>query len=294
METFISIFAKPMGFALFWLYELLGDYGLAIIVFTLLIRTILFPLVSSQQKQSAKMSEVQPKLQKIQKQYANNKEMQNQKLMELYAEENINPAKGCLPLLLQMPIILGLFAVLRNPLAYIDNTSAILAIHESFLWIPDLSQPDEWILPILAAATTYISTRITTKSSAQVGSANSSMKIMMYVFPIMILWWGRSFPAGLTLYWFVGTLYQCIQQQVIARNLKKGKEKREAQAQWEAEHAEEVEEEIVEEPIEEEIEEEEEEENVYTDFEPVDDYSDFYTEEELAKMAKKKNKKHRN
>jgi YidC/Oxa1 family membrane protein insertase len=96
------------------------------------------------------MADVQPKIQALQKKYANDKEMLNIKMMELYKEEKFNPMRGCLPMLIQMPIIFGLFALLRNPTDFIESTTMLMAVHEAFLWMPDLSQPDPWILPILA------------------------------------------------------------------------------------------------------------------------------------------------
>lgn len=288
MDSIMSIFyifAKPLAMLLFWLYGLVGDYGIAIIIFTLIVRTILFPLYNSQMKQSAQMTELQPKLQQLQKQYGHDKEKYNQKVMEFYQETGMNPAKGCLPLLIQMPILFGLFAALRNPLSYYtSNTEAILAIHQSFLWIQDLSQPDKWILPILAGITTFFSYKITSAANPQTAG---TMKVMQYIFPLMIVWWGRSFPAGLTLYWFVGTLYMCIQQKVVLTKLKKDREKRAAQEQYEKEHPELF---IKEEPKEEEKTVIEDDTDAYEEYESIDDYSDFYTEEELARMNKNKGK----
>lgn len=305
MNTIIAIFAKPMGMVLFWLYGFIGNYGLSIIVFTILIRTLIYPLTADQLKQTAKTSELQPKMQKLQKQYAHDKELLNQKTMELYQEEGVNPMRGCLPLLIQMPIILGLFSLLRNPMAFIEKDSMLVTIHESFLWIPDLSQPDQWILPILAAITTYFSYKLTSMSNPMAGGqSNSAMKVMQYIFPLMILWWGRTFPAGLTIYWFISTLYQCVQQQIIYRSIRKEKEKKEAERKWKEEHPEMFEDErekeeekptpskkknsitkVVLEEDESELWSEDEEVSF---FENIDDYSDFYTEEELAQREKAK------
>lgn len=289
------VFAKPLAMLLFWLYGIVGNYGIAIIIFTLIVRTILFPLYNSQMKQSAMMTELQPELQKLQKQYGGDKEKYNQKVMEFYQETGMNPAKGCLPLIIQMPILFGLFAALRSPLDYYtNNTEAILAIHQSFLWIQDLSQPDKWILPILAGITTYFSYEITMNMNPQ--TANS-MKIMKYIFPLMIVWWGRSFPAGLTLYWFVGTLYMCVQQKVVLSKIKRDRLKREEEKKYREEHPE-----LFAEETQKVIETEskavigspdEESEDFEEEYESLDDYSDFYTEEELQKMNKEKEKEKR-
>ena len=201
-EKIMAVFAQPMGWLLSLLYDLINNYGIALIIFTLLVRGCLFPLYAAQIKSSARMKDVQPKIQAIQKKYANDRETMNIKMMELYKEEKFNPMKGCLPMLIQMPIILALFVLLRNPIAFISDTPMLMAIHESFLWIPDLSQPDPWILPVLAGIATFFSFSMTQAMSptADMGSANAMMKMMKYFFPIMIVWMGRSFPSGLTLY----------------------------------------------------------------------------------------------
>ncbi len=204
-----GIIAQPLGQLLFALYNLIGNYGITLIVFTFIVRLCLFPLYADQIKHSSKLQDVQPKIKDIQTRYAGDKETMNAKMMELYKEEKVNPARGCLPLLIQMPVIIGLFALLRNPVLYIDNPSMLMAIHENFLWIPDLSQPDLWILPILAGITTYISFTQTSANPQMQG--NPTMVMMKYLFPVMIVWWGRSFPAGLTLYWFFGTFIQIFQ-----------------------------------------------------------------------------------
>lgn len=218
-----SIIATPLGYVFNIFYGLLGNYGLTIIIFTILFRLCIFPLYAAQLKSTSKMSEVQPKVQEIQKKYASDRETMNMKVMELYKEEKVNPTMGCLPLLIQFPIIIGLFALLRNPTEYISNPNMILAVHESFLWIKDLSQPDLWILPILSGVATYFSTRLTSSSSDAMGS-NPSMKVMLYFMPVMIVWMGRSFPAGLCLYWVVSSLFQ-VGQAIITRAVKKRKQK---------------------------------------------------------------------
>ena len=139
----------------------------------------------------------------LQKKYANDKETLNQRMSELYKEEGFSPMGGCLPMLIQMPIIMGLFSLLRNPMMYITNDNMLFAIHEPFLWIKDLSQPDLWILPILAGVTTFISFSLSQQTMAQgPAQSNAMMKIMKYFFPITILWMARSYPSGLAIYWF--------------------------------------------------------------------------------------------
>mgnify|MGYP000856645283 FL=1 len=210
MNTIIGALAQPVGWLLSSIYDLIGNYGITLIVFTLIVKVCLYPLYSKQIKSTARMAQVQPKMKALQQKYANDKQTLNMKLSEMYKEEKFNPAAGCLPMLIQMPIIFGIFALLRNPLAYLQSDEMLFAVHESFLWMLDLSQPDKWILPILAGIATFISFRMTSQqqSAAQPGGMGSMMKMMQYFFPVMIVLMGRSFPAGLTIYWFVGQFIQ--------------------------------------------------------------------------------------
>jgi YidC/Oxa1 family membrane protein insertase len=210
MYTILGVIARPLSHLIAWIYGLIGNYGIAIIILTLIVKLCLYPLYIKQTKSTAKMSVVQPKIQALQNKYADDKETLNIKMAELYKEEKFNPMSGCLPMLIQMPIIMGLFALLRNPMLYITNDDMIFAFHEPFLWIDDLSQPDRWILPIIAGIATFISftmNRVLSDTGANDQSAGM-MKMMMYIFPIMILWMARSFPSGLALYWAVSQIIQ--------------------------------------------------------------------------------------
>jgi YidC/Oxa1 family membrane protein insertase len=232
INAIFSFIAQPLSYLLTGLYNFADDYGIAIILFTLIVRGCLFPLYATQIKSQMKMSVVQPKMQELQKKYANNKEELNRQMMELYRKENVNPASGCLPLLIQFPILLGLYTLLRNPLNYIpdDAVRMIIAIHDKFLWIPDLSQPDPWILPIIAGVTTFLSFTITQMNTPETGGMGAMggagqmqgmMKMMKYFFPVIIVWMGHTFPAGLTLYWFIGNLFTIGQYQIFTRWRKK-------------------------------------------------------------------------
>jgi len=206
-----------LGILLGWLYRLVGNYGISLIILTAIVRTALYPLSARQIKSTARMSKMQPKMKEIQDKYGDDRALYNEKMSELYKEEKYSPTAGCLPLFIQMFILFGLFELLRHPIKYLGNSTELLfAVHESFLWIPDLSQPDKWILPILAAATTFINMMISTKQNSM-GKAstgmngmdpNATMKYMNYVLPVMILLMARTYPAGLAIYWFFGTLVQ--------------------------------------------------------------------------------------
>ena len=212
MSTIIGVIAKPLGWLLFGLNNLVGIYGVALIILTIIIKLILYPLYVKQIKSTANMSKLQPKMKALQQKYADDRETLNIKMSELYKEENFNPMSGCLPMLVQMIIIFGLFALLRNPLLYISSDDMLFAIHESFLWMPDLCQPDKWILPIAAGVATFISFSMTSMQQLQMGAAGAQgqgmMKVMKYIFPVMIVLMGRSFPAGLTIYWCLSQIIQ--------------------------------------------------------------------------------------
>lgn len=206
----MGIIAKPLSLLLTWLYDVIGDYGLAIVVLTIIVKLCLYPVYAKQIKSTMKMSEFQPKIQEIQQKYAKDKALMNEKINELYKKEGASMYGGCLPMIVQMFIIMGLFALLRTPLQYISSDSMIFATHESFLWIKDLAQPDKWILPIAAGIATFASMSMTQTSTAGGTAQQAAMmtKIMKYFFPIMILWMARSYPAGLALYWFGSQVIQ--------------------------------------------------------------------------------------
>lgn len=229
MYTILGIIARPMGWLLDLLYGFIDNYGITIIVFTCIVKLCIYPLYIKQTKSMAAMADVQPKMQALQRKYANDKETLNIKMAELYKEEKFNPMGGCLPMLIQMPIIMGLFALLRNPMMYITDDNMIFAFHEPFLWIEDLSQPDPWILPIIAGVGTFLSFSMNQALSDNPAAAQSAgmMKMMKFIFPIMILWMARAFPSGLALYWAISQIIQIFFNIHMASVRKKVKRERE-------------------------------------------------------------------
>ena len=191
----MGFIAVPLGYLLTFIYKLVGNYGISLIILTVLVKLLLYPLYFKQIKSTASMSSLQPKMKAIQEKYKNDKEKMNEEMAKLYKEENFNPMGGCLPMLIQLPIIMGLFTLLRNPMRYIADENMIFAVHQSFLWIKDLGQPDLWILPIAAAVSTYISFAMTQQLTGQ----NEMMGI---------LWLARAYPAGLAIYWAGGQFIQ--------------------------------------------------------------------------------------
>ncbi|WP_455047283.1 YidC/Oxa1 family membrane protein insertase [Mogibacterium diversum] len=208
----MGIIAVPLGYLLTFIYNLVGNYGISLIILTVLVKLILYPLYFKQIKSTASVSSLQPKMKAIQEKYKNDKEKMNEEMAKLYKNENFNPMGGCLPMLIQLPIIWGLFTLLRNPIKYIADEKMIFAVHQSFLWIKDLGQPDLWILPIAAAVSTYISFAMTQQLTGQneiMGGQGKSMNMMMkYFFPLSILWLARAYPAGLAIYWAGGQFIQ--------------------------------------------------------------------------------------
>ena len=209
----MGIIAKPIGYLLMWIYQLVGNYGIALIILTVIVKLVLYPLYAKQIKSTANMSEMSEKSQEIQRRYANDREKQNEEMQKLYSESGFNPLSGCLPMLIQFPIIMGLFTLLRNPMKYMPSSSDMMfANHESFLWIPDLAQPDPWILPIMAGVATFFAFSMNQAMTQQPGASAQQTKamnlIMKYFFPLSILWLARSYPAGLAIYWAGGQFMQ--------------------------------------------------------------------------------------
>ena len=150
----MRLLAKPMGYLLMWLYQFIGDYGICLVIFTVAVKLATYPLYAKQIVSTVKMSKVQPKIKEIQQKYAKDQQTQNEKIQELYQREGVSMTSGCMPMVVQMFVIMALFALLRNPMLYFGSMEAasadmmLFAIHEPFLWIKDLAQPDKWILPL--------------------------------------------------------------------------------------------------------------------------------------------------
>lgn len=225
---------KPLAVPLEWLinavytYVLtpigLASYGLAIILVTILIKLLLYPLTRKQMESMKKMQAIQPKMKEIQEKYGKDREKLAQKQMELYKQEGVNPAGGCLPLLIQMPILFAFYyaLLLLGP-----------SLDEPFLWIPSLAEPqygqgmgwlqpisiqhllspEVWpylILPIFYIVTQFLMQRMSQASNPTVGggSANTVMMLM----PVMFGYITLIVPSGLTLYWVTSNILQIIQQ----------------------------------------------------------------------------------
>lgn len=213
----MNFISNILGDVLRIIFEFVQQYGVAIILFTVFVKLLLLPLTIKQTKSTKAMQDMQPKLQEIQEKYKNKPEKQQQEIMNLYKEYKVNPLAGCLPLLIQMPILIALFNVLREPVTYgvFADQATFEATNLGFLWIQSLTQPDV-ILAVLSGASTFLMQTLMMPKDQQQGS----MKIMTYVMSGMMLFWGFSFPAGLTLYWTVGNVFSIAQHYLVMNPLK--------------------------------------------------------------------------
>ncbi|MCK9478126.1 MAG: YidC/Oxa1 family membrane protein insertase [Firmicutes bacterium] len=271
----MGFISRPFGLFLFWLNNLLGNYGAALIFFTLIVRIILLPLSFKQQKSMQDTQKIQPELAQLREKYKNDKQKLNEETMKLYKKHEINPAGGCFPLLIQFPIIIGLYQAIIKPLTYmfglsetqlsmlIEKVNEVLVskgqqaiggigrfeiavaqnmkylsaetlesvglsaaklINFNFLGLNLAEVPNLnfitvlWIIPLLAALTTFLSTKVSTaanESSKTEDSAASTMKTMNAIFPLMTAWFAFSMPAGVGFYWILGNVIQIIQQLVL-------------------------------------------------------------------------------
>ena len=217
----VNAIATPLGVLLRYIFNIVNNYGVSIVIFTIIVKLFLLPLTLKQSQSMKKMQELSPKLKELQRKYGKDKQKLNEKTIELYKEHNVNPASGCLPLLVQLPILIALFQVLRLPEVYVFTPETYQMVEKSFLWLKDLSKPDNlYILPVLAASTTYLQSKMMSTGNADNPTQNS-MNIIM---PLMIGWFSIKFPSGLALYWVLSNVFQIVQQYFIMRPRKVVKE----------------------------------------------------------------------
>ncbi len=196
MSFLYSIFEK----ILVAIYGMTGSFGLSIIILTILIKIVLLPLTLKQDRSMKEMKNLQPKIDALKDKYGNDKQLLNQKTMELYKEHNVNPAGGCLPLIVQLPILWALFGVLRKEGVVPD---------EAFLWFSLVTPDPFFVLPILNGAVSFVQQKLMGTSN------NPQMKNMMYMFPIMMIFISYKMPGGLQLYWLTSSLAGVIQQYFV-------------------------------------------------------------------------------
>lgn len=258
MAIFSPIYSFFGGILKFF-YDISGNYGVAIILFTLAVNVILLPLTWKQQKSTTKMQSIQPELKKIQQKYKNDKEKLNMEMMKLYKDNDINPMGGCLPLLIQLPIIFILYQIVYRPLTYmlsmapdaIEALKTTYNLHDysaeikiaaldpsinidfNFLGL-NLSETPSfsnfhwlWLIPALAGITTFALSWLTTKQSnarkteKEENSTADTMQTMTKIMPLITVWFAFNFPAGIGFYWIMNNLFKMIQQIAVNKILSK-------------------------------------------------------------------------
>lgn len=270
-----ELIKQGIGYLLGWIYEFIPNYGWALIVFTFVVKILLLPLGLKQQKSMTKMQVMQPKLEELKEKYKNDQQKQSQEMMKLYKEYGISPMGGCLPMLIQLPILLLLYRVLYKPLTYMLHMSqgdikAVIAekgiefakgvmeqieiakkanlIDFNFLGIDLSLKPTHngWIsfamlIPVLAAATTYLSSKITMyinqnkqaekndnepakpqrilspeqkNTNGQPATAEMS-KTMTWMMPIFTLWITTTLPSAMGIYWTASNVFSVVQTIIL-------------------------------------------------------------------------------
>lgn len=211
----------PMVYLLNFFNDFIPNYGIAIILLTILVRIIFWPLTHKSTVGMKKMQEIQPKMKEIQAKYKDNPQRMQQEVWALYRTEKVNPMSSCLPMLVQIPVFIALFNVLR---------STVELRYAPFLWIADLSEPEAlfkaWfpfgglnILPILMAATMALQSALTPST----GDKNQQ-RMMMVFMPIMMLFMFYSFPSALSLYWTLSQVFSIWQMWLIRHQTQKKSE----------------------------------------------------------------------
>lgn len=233
-SIFHSFLYQPLFNLFVELYNIVPghDVGAVIIVLTVAIRVLVWPLTNSSIKSQRALQELQPKMEEIKKQYADDKQKQAQATMELYKGNKVNPFASCLPLLIQLPILLALYWVMRDGLASSNLDKALYSfvvnpgkINSLSFGLFDLSKPNV-ILAVLAGGAQFLqaktmSTKMPPKEAGKGGKDEGMAAIMnkqmLYIFPFMTIIIGIKLPAGLTLYWFLSTILMAAQQWYMNR-----------------------------------------------------------------------------
>jgi YidC/Oxa1 family membrane protein insertase len=200
---------KAFGSVLESLHHATGSYGLAIIIITVAIRVVVWPLTQAQVTSMRRMQQLQPELKRLQDRYKNDKERLNQETMRLWRENRVNPAAGCLPMVVQLPFLWAIYDVLEH-YQYHGVTS--------FLWLPNLTHPDPvFLIPVLGGLTTFWQTKISMVATP--GQSASQQMMMTYLMPVFIAYIFWRLPAGVGLYWVVSNFFGIAQQYAANRRI---------------------------------------------------------------------------
>ncbi|MCD1147907.1 YidC/Oxa1 family membrane protein insertase [Peptoniphilus sp. KCTC 25270] len=224
----MNFLAELMGHFLRWIYEIISTgvepasisfYAIAIIVTTIIFKTVLLPLNIMQTKNQLKMAEFQPQIQEMQRKYKNDPQLLAQKQQQLYKEANYNPMAGCLPMLIQFPILIAFYRIFQMPTRFAFTDPGFYdAMQKNFFFVKNLDHPDPTalVLPIIAAGLTFLTSYLAQKNKAQESMNNeqtqSTMRTMMIMMPAMIFFFARNMAAGLVLYWIASNFFGIVQQ----------------------------------------------------------------------------------
>lgn len=289
-NIFGILIVRPFGMILMAIYEVVQSYGLAVILFALLCKVIMLPLSYRSKKSMLKMTSVQGEVQKLQKKYANNRAKLNEEMQALYASRGINPTGGCLTQFITLPIMMGLYYAVQQPLTYMmglyeediaalanlvgvdmassqytvqitiaealnkfvdatgnftnevlslssDIAAYLVPLDFNFLGLdlsqtPSFSNPDIiWIIPILSGATAFMSSQVMQKlQNNGASSANnqmaSTMKTMLYIMPLMSVYFGFILPASIGIYWIVSNLFMMLQELFLTKLIRANEAKK--------------------------------------------------------------------
>ncbi|NLY38641.1 MAG: YidC/Oxa1 family membrane protein insertase [Firmicutes bacterium] len=219
MGQLIDAIAELFGIVLSYVYTIIPNFGISIIILTVLVKLITFPLNNKQIQSAKKMQELQPEIKRIQTKYKHDKEKQNKAMAELLQQHNVNPMAGCLPLLIQFPILVGMFRLLSQADKFIKiefNSFLIPAwefidlLHIEKFNAAYLLNPESlayYMFPLIAGITTFIYQKQT------LGDTNQ--KLMLYMMPVLIVYFSFNFPTGLVLYWILNNLFSMGQHYVM-------------------------------------------------------------------------------
>ncbi len=252
MQSFLNGMYNALGAVLAFIYSLVPNLGVSIILLTLVVMVILYPLTAKQAKSMLAMQRVQPEIKKLQAKYKGDRQKLNEEMMKFYQENKINPLAGCLPLVVQLPIFFALYRVLRDPYKHIPKTGSFASLYNafcngfshcgktvngklqlhtlSFLGIDlqktatdahngFLSAAPYYVLVLLVVFSGLLQTR---QAQARTPAANKQMGTVMKVLPIFFGLISLQFPAGLVLYFFVSNMFRVGQQEVIFRRMGAG------------------------------------------------------------------------
>jgi YidC/Oxa1 family membrane protein insertase len=215
-QNLFSPVVNILGVVLLYFHEQLGaPWWLSIVLLTVVVRTLLFPLTVKQVRSMRAMQDLKPEMDRIRAQFRDNRQRQQEEMMKLYQERKVNPLGGCLPILIQMPIFIGIFYVIRQFGGYTVGDRTVPPQYPSFheggiLWFQDLSVMDPYlILPVVSALTMLAATEITAKN------VDPQQRWLMRILPIGVTIFLWSFPAGLFVYWITSNVVTLVQNYLI-------------------------------------------------------------------------------